>query len=218
MARSDLAIIIPALNEEESIENIVVSCSKYGDVIVVNDGSVDKTGYVAMKSGAFVLNHVIKRGYDEALNTGFAFAFNNKYSFLISIDADGQHDPSYIPSFVKRLNSGFDIVIGKRQTQARFSEYLFSYYTKYFWDISDPLSGLKGYKSTVYKSLGHFDSYQSIGTELLLFALKKGYKIGEMEIKVKLRKGNPRFGSLIKSNLRIIKSLLSAFFKNYNYL
>ena len=54
-----------------------------------------------------------------------------KYSFFITIDADGQHEPSCIPHFVKKLNSGFDVVVGKRQTQARFSEYLFSFY--YRW-------------------------------------------------------------------------------------
>ena len=218
MGRSDVAIIIPAFNEEKSIENIVTSCSKYGKVIVINDGSNDKTSYKASKAGSLVLNHSKKKGYDAALNTGFRYAFQKKYKFFITLDADGQHDPIYIPNFIKKLNSGFDIVVGNRDFKARFSENLFDIYTKTFWNISDPLSGLKAYKYDVYHKLGYFDSYKSIGTELLLFGLKKGYKVTNMNIKVKPRKDNSRFGSLIKSNLKIIKSLLLSFLKNYNYL
>ena len=83
MGRSDIAIIIPAFNEEKSIENIVTSCTKYGEVIVINDGSNDKTSYKATKAGSLVLNHSKKKGYDAALNTGFNYAFQKKYKFLL---------------------------------------------------------------------------------------------------------------------------------------
>ena len=111
MGRSDVAIIIPAFNEEKSIENIVTSCSKYGKVIVINDGSNDKTSYKATKAGSLVLNHSKKKGYDAALNTGFSYAFQKKYKFFITLDADGQHDPSYLPLFINEIESesGFEI-------------------------------------------------------------------------------------------------------------
>ena len=60
MGRSDIAIIIPAFNEEKSIENIVTSCTKYGEVIVINDGSNDKTSYKATKAGSLVLKNTKK--------------------------------------------------------------------------------------------------------------------------------------------------------------
>ena len=187
MGKSEVAIIIPAFNEEKSIEDVVTSCSKYGKVIVVNDGSIDKTSLLATKAGALVLNHVKTKGYDDALNTGFNYAFKKNYKYFITIDADGQHDPACITSFIKKCNSGFDIVVGNRKTKARISEILFDFYTRIFWSISDPLSGLKVYKNNIYKRLGYFDSYQSIGTELVLFALKKGYKVANIEINIRKR-------------------------------
>ena len=85
-----------------------------------------------------------------------------------------------------------------------------------FWNISDPLSGLKGYKSSVYERLGYFDSYNSIGTELLLFSLKRGFKVTESQINVRQRFGRSRFGTAFKSNLKILNSFLLSFFKSYN--
>ena len=216
MDRSKVAILIPALNEENSIGRVVENCLNYGEVIVVNDGSIDKTKLIANKKGAIVLNHPFKMGYDKALNTCFDYAFKRKYLFFVTVDADGQHNPSDLETLINKLDKGFEVVVGNRETKARLSEYVFSLYTKIFWNISDPLSGMKGYKSSVYEKLGYFDSYNSIGTELLLFSLKKGYKVTEIQINVHPRFGKSRFGNAFRSNLRILKSFIFSFFKSYN--
>lgn len=216
MARSDVAIIIPAFNEEKSIFFVIKKSLKYGDVIVINDGSNDNTKIISESAGAIVLNNKKPGGYDNALNKGFEFVANKNYHFAVTIDADGQHDPLCIPKLLNKIRLGFDLVIGKRQKKARISEHIFSFYTQNFWNISDPLSGLKAYKLEIYHELGYFDSYYSIGTEMLLFSLKSGFKVCEETIEVKPREGKSRFGNLIKANYKILKSFILSFSKKYN--
>ncbi len=216
MERYSLAIIIPAFNESDTITNIVKNCLKYGDVFVINDGSKDNTGLKASKCGAIVLNHNFSKGYDKAINTGFNYATQKNYQYILTIDADGQHDPKEIPHIVKKLELGADIVVGNRDKKGRIAEYFFSFYTKLFWNISDPLSGLKAYKIKLCKKIGYFDSYDSIGTEILLFALKNGMKVLEHDIKIKKRNGRSRFGSSLKANFKIIRSLTLSFLKKYS--
>lgn len=216
MDRYSLAIIIPAFNESNTITNVVENCRKYGEVIVINDGSNDNTGLKAAKCGAIVLSHDFPKGYDKAINTGFNYAIRGNYQYLLTLDADGQHDPKEIPLIVKKLELGADLVVGNRNKKARIAEYLFSFYTSLLWNISDPLSGFKAYKIKLCKKIGYFDSYDSIGTEILLFALKNGMKVLEHDIKTKQRNGKSRFGSFLKANFKIIRSLTLSFSKKYN--
>ena len=100
MERSDLAIIIPAFNEEDTISKIVKESLKFGDVIVINDGSTDKTKLIANNSGAIVLDNAKVQGYDKTINRGFDYAFKKEYLYVVTLDADGQHDPKYIPYLI----------------------------------------------------------------------------------------------------------------------
>ena len=93
MDRSRVAIVIPAFNEEKTISKVVRAANKFGKSIVVNDGSKDNTGEIAKRSGAIVFMHKINLGYDAALNTGFKKAAKLKFDYIITLDADGQHDP-----------------------------------------------------------------------------------------------------------------------------
>lgn len=216
MDRSSLVIIIPAFNEDRTISEIVKRCLRYGEVVVIDDSSNDDTGLKAFESGAIVLNNSSQNGYDNALNAGFSYALKKKYSFIVTIDADGQHDTREIPFLIEKLQLGADLVIGKRNHKARIAEYLFSFYTQLFWKIYDPLSGYKAYTFELCKKIGYFDSYKSIGTEILLFSLKNGFKVLEHDIKIKSRSGKSRFGSLLKANYKIIRALFLSFFKTYN--
>ena len=99
------------------------------------------------------------------------------YEIIITLDADGQHDPAYISKFLKYIDEGADIVLGLRNESQRFSEKVFSTLLNYLYGISDPLCGFKVYKNKLYLLKGQFDSYNSIGTELLLFAIKNRLKI-----------------------------------------
>ncbi len=103
---------IPAHNEEEHIMGVVAEAKKYGDVMVYNDGSTDHTADVALKAGAKLLMGTENRGYGYALRELFERA-RCGYDVLITLDSDGQHDPSEIPHFLAAL-PGCGIVIGNR--------------------------------------------------------------------------------------------------------
>jgi len=206
----EICILIPAFNEVLSIKKVVEEVSKYGSVIVIDDGSTDLTGQISKDFGAIVLKHQKNQGYDKALNTGFKKANELKYKYLVTIDADGQHSGVNIGEFIEKLENGFIFVNGVRKSFQRLSEYVFSFYTKKIHNISDPLCGLKAYNLNVYSELGFFDSYSSIGTELMLYCSMKKYKTWQININEKPRVGVSRFGNSILSNILIIRSLVIA--------
>jgi glycosyltransferase involved in cell wall biosynthesis len=114
----NVIVIIPAYNEEkritEVIEGVYASVPE-ADVVVINDCSRDNTAEVARRAGAFVISHPFNMGYGVAIQTGYKYARNNKYDFLVQLDADGQHDPACIPALLKPVVAGeADIAIGSR--------------------------------------------------------------------------------------------------------
>jgi glycosyltransferase involved in cell wall biosynthesis len=108
-----MLIIIPAYNEESNIGKIVSQCLRYDPVLVIDDGSADLTASVAIEAGADVVSHRENRGYGEALQTGYRYALKNGHDVVVQLDADGQHEPRYIPDLVRNL-AGVDMVLGSR--------------------------------------------------------------------------------------------------------
>jgi len=108
--------IIPAFNEAENISKVISGILEHAiDVIVVDDGSLDETFLLAERSGAYVIRHAKRCGKGLSLKSGFDYAIKNGYDIIISMDADGQHDPAGIPLFLdkaKKIGSG--IVLGNR--------------------------------------------------------------------------------------------------------
>ncbi|MDI6605495.1 MAG: glycosyltransferase family 2 protein, partial [Thermoanaerobacteraceae bacterium] len=98
--RDKILLIIPALNEEKTIYNLinVIKRSVDADILVINDGSNDNTEIEAKKGGAVVINLPFNVGIGGAMQTGYKYAYINDYDIAIQIDGDGQHDPSYIYS------------------------------------------------------------------------------------------------------------------------
>lgn len=109
-------ILIPALNAERTVGAIARECkAAYDEVLVINDGSSDRTAEVAREAGAQVINHPVNRGKGGALKTGFAFALEHGFDAVITIDADGQHLPREIPKFLAAYEEcGADLIIGGR--------------------------------------------------------------------------------------------------------
>lgn len=109
-----LAIIIPAYNEAGTISAVISKAKKYGSVIVIDDASKDNTKEIAKKCGATVVSHEKNMGLGASLRTGFRYATSKKFDSVITLDADGQHDPSDIPKFISRLDEGYEFVLGQR--------------------------------------------------------------------------------------------------------
>lgn len=118
MSNEDLIVIIPAYNEDANVARVIGAIGKHlpgADVLVINDGSCDRTARVASQAGARVISHPYNMGYGAALQTGYKYARENGYKLLAQIDADGQHDPVYILDMLSLVRSGqADVVIGSR--------------------------------------------------------------------------------------------------------
>lgn len=110
--------VVPAYNEEETIEGVVDEIRKKApgvDVVVVDDGSVDHTAQKARAAGAFVVKHPFNMGIGAAVQTGFKFAVREGYDAAVQVDGDGQHNPKYIPQMIELLERGdADVVSGSR--------------------------------------------------------------------------------------------------------
>lgn len=205
--RSDLAIIIPALNEAEAIASVVIGVGKYGTVIVVDDGSTDDTGRIASDNGAIVVRHPINQGYDQSLADGLQFAIDRNFEFAITLDADGQHRANLIEPILNAFFSGYDLVLGCRDKRQRFSEMVFAWYSTVVWKVFDPLCGIKGYRLSALRAVCPLRTYDSVGTELAILASRSGWKIAQFPIFTTRRVGASRFGSGIKANWKILKAL-----------
>jgi glycosyltransferase involved in cell wall biosynthesis len=205
--RSRVGLIIPALNEAASVGGVVSLSAQYGVPIVVDDGSNDGTGATAAAAGADVVRHEVNRGYDAALESGFARAAQLGLAYAITLDADGQHDPTILPRILSELDAGADVVTGIRDKRQRLAEHAYAWYGRSRWDLHDPLCGMKGYRLDVYRAHGCFDSCRSIGTELIVYAIVCGYDVRQFPIVTRERRGAPRFGSLLRANLRIFRAL-----------
>jgi glycosyltransferase involved in cell wall biosynthesis len=109
-------VIVPALNEEQSVAAVVEATrgASY-DVCVVDDGSTDSTGVRAREAGATVLTVPLNLGVGGALRCGFRWALANGYDAVVQVDADGQHDPAEVAALLETMReTDADMVIGSR--------------------------------------------------------------------------------------------------------
>lgn len=119
--KEKIAVLIPAYNSEDTVGRVVGGIKKYiSDIVVVNDGSMDNTEEAASASGAYVINHKVRRGKGEALKTGFKALIDRGFKAILTMDADLQHDPEDIPLLIEKYREGgFGIVIGSRMASRR---------------------------------------------------------------------------------------------------
>jgi glycosyltransferase involved in cell wall biosynthesis len=116
-------VVVPALNEQETIGQVVQDVRKFGySVLVIDDGSSDQTSHRARAAGASVLELSMNLGVGGALQSGFNFALKHKYEAVVQIDADGQHPANEINNLVDKANAtGSDLVLGSRFLSASSS-------------------------------------------------------------------------------------------------
>lgn len=188
-------IIIPAYNAESTvgklIENIRVSLSQQTfnyDILLVNDGSTDKTGALASDCKVTAVSHALNLGKGEALKTGFKFASDHAYEAIVLMDADLQHDPAVLPAMLKfYLTNSYDIVIGTRTFDTkkmslprivsnRITSVLMSLRTGYV--IPDSQSGYRIIRTEMIKGMTLDSSRYEFESELLIRLAQKKAKMG----------------------------------------
>lgn len=173
------------------------------------------TPELAGRCGAVVVTHAESRGYDGALNSGFVRAKELGLRYVVTLDADGQLPAALVPAFVRQLETGADIVVGIRDTVPRLVEQAFREMTRALYGIRDPFCGMKGYRMKLFDQLGWFDSYGSVGTELMLHAVRHGAKLAQLAVPTKPRIGEARIGGSLKASYVLGRAALIGLAKHF---
>lgn len=224
---SKLSVFLPAYNEEANIGSTVrkvketlLKTAQEWEILVINDGSKDKTGEVVKKlaegdSRIKIINHPQNRGYGAALKSGF---YNSQYPWIAFIDSDGQFDFSEIANFIQtQRETKADLVIGyyrKRMVSK------FKIITSKIWELTvlllfglkvkDIDCGFKFFSKKVIETIPKLESERGafINSEFLIKAKKQGFKIVEIPVNHYPRKSGTGTGRDLNV---IIKSFVDLF-------
>jgi len=223
-------ISIPAYNEENNIVATIGKIRKYCspreyDVVVIDDGSKDKTRDRVLMAGEIVICHPYNMGYGVAIQTGYKYALENGYQLLAQIDADGQHDPRYIKKMIKMLTTdNLDLVVGsrfKRNTGykapwvRKIGMLMFSKIVSLVTGrkVTDSTSGYQVMNNKVMRFLTN-DQFPCDypDADLLIMLHFAGYKVDEIAMKMyENREGKSMHGSILKNFYYVAKMSLSIF-------
>jgi glycosyltransferase involved in cell wall biosynthesis len=193
-----ITVVLPAYNEEISIGTIVLLTRLYADkVIVVDDGSIDRTADVARKAGAEVIVHEANTGKGGALKTGFAAAASLGADIIVTMDSDGQHNPAEIPKLVAPIIKGeAEMVNGSRYLSGldkntpayrRFGQTVLDRFTTINsgLKITDSQSGFRAFAASIIDIFRFNAQGMAIESEMLADAGKAGIHIKEVDIGVR---------------------------------
>lgn len=201
-----LSIVLPAKNEAAAVGKTVQKIREsYPDaeIIVVDDGSTDETADISESAGATVVRHPYSKGNGAAIKTGSRAA---KGDVIVFMDADGQHDPGDIPRLLERIEKGYDMVVGARQSGSQasigrglangFYNQLASYMTGQ--KIEDLTSGFRAVKANKFREFLYLlpNGFSYPTTSTMAF-FRAGYSVAYIPIHAAKRIG--------KSHIRLLK-------------
>jgi len=189
--------VIPAFNEEKTIREVIEKAMLHiNEVIVVDDGSVDKTYEEAISTGATVIKHEKNYGVGRATRTGIQKALNAKADMVVTLDADGEHDPDDIPRLVQTaVDKAKNIVIGSRFLGQRTHAYNMPIINRisnkvstllvnkmFGTQIIDSQSGFRVYTRDVFEKVNCREDKYLYLTEVLIRAILCGLTVTEVPI------------------------------------
>jgi glycosyltransferase involved in cell wall biosynthesis len=223
IAKPIVVVGIPAYNEEKTIARVVLESQKVSDLVLVcNDGSDDLTEEIAESLGAKVIRHNRNVGYGAAIRSLFNSARELGADVLVTLDADGQHNPAEIPEIVKPIIQGTaDISIGSRfmDTQKRVDMPLYrklgiEIITRLVngssrTSISDAQSGFRAYNRKAIDSFKIVETGMGASVEILLEAIKNGLTICEVPSTCKYKSNGEATSTKhpIKHGINVVMSL-----------
>ena len=221
-------VLIPALNEQATIREVVLEVMDNGfDVVVINDGSGDKTAEFARAAGATVLNLRVNLGVGGALRCGFRYAVNNGYRSVVQCDADGQHPISHIQKLIDTSNqTSSHLVIGSRfryeeilmtvPRHRRFAMWLLGVIASRACQtkITDSTSGFRLISEPLLSQFAkNFPSHFLGDTfEANVVAGRAGYKVKEVAAPISDRKAGVSSTGSGRSIIMIARSILVVLF------
>lgn len=227
-AREDIAIdcpnqlrliaLIPAYNEERFIASVVLKTKRYVDEVwVVDDGSQDATAELAREAGAFVICHERNQGKGAALNTGFRALRNLEDALVVTLDADGQHDPAELQAVIAPIQAGeADLVVGSRYL-AKDSDVPISriWGHKFFNSItflasgvavSDSQSGYRAFSRRAMEVITFNSRSFSVESEMQFLANQHGLRVVEVPIVIRYPDQPKR--SVVRHGLIVLNGVL----------
>lgn len=231
-----LSILIPAYNEEKTIGRVITEIPKKMDfiydieVIVIDDGSKDKTAEIAKKSGAITFSFTKNKGLAKAISYGFSKCLERDSDILVILDADNQYDSKEIPLILEPiLQKKADIVLGDRQVktldhmsgQKKIGNRLVSRVVSSLigTKISDSQTGFRAFNKEAIRRLNIFSGY-TYTQETLLQAKFKGLRIVQVPITFRKREDKSRLISNIFTYAARTISLLAStivFYKSFKF-
>lgn len=234
--QTDILVGIPAYNEAETIGTVTESALTYADeVLVVDDGSTDRTAAVARSAGATVVEHERNSGYGSGLTTLFEEAENRSVEMLVILDGDNQHDTRDIPRLVDELDeTNAEIAIGNRFGETATTE-MPRYRQGGLWVINtmvnlsmgnlrpssriqDAQSGFRAYDETAIRTMvdhsSEIDDQMSASTDILQLANANGLEITEVPTTISYDVSNPSTRHPVTHGLSIVNRILTTLERN----
>ncbi|NRA01010.1 MAG: glycosyltransferase family 2 protein [Myxococcales bacterium] len=216
-------LLIPAFNEETSLPQVLDRVRETGidfEIVVVDDGSSDRTGEIARNTGATVLRHPFNLGYGAALQTGYKYALETDTEFLVQLDSDGQHNPADLSRLLQPvLEDRQDLVIGSRFLGSDYrmgalraiGRLLFSAIARLFGlRVSDPTSGYQAMNRRVLSAHSQ-DSFpvDYPDVNVLIAASRQGLRISEEPVDMSAETRASTMHGGFRSLYYVYKMLLS---------
>ncbi|MBQ9329173.1 MAG: glycosyltransferase family 2 protein [Solobacterium sp.] len=188
-------IVIPAYNEEENIVRVVSHLQEVlpqYDYVVINDGSSDHTRDLCIEHGFHLIDQPINLGLAGTFQCGMKYAEKHGYDAVIQFDGDGQHRPEYIPEMEKKIEEGYDIVIGSRfltkkkpSSMRMVGSNLIQSLTKMTTGqiLSDPTSGMRMYGKRVIQAMAEQINLNP-EPDTISFLMRCGAKVAEIQVEM----------------------------------
>lgn len=223
----DIAILTAALNEEVSLPPLIRELSRRYDVYVVDDGSSDGTEQAARSSGAMVIRHSLNLGQGYAMITGIKAILSascRSFDYIVYLDADGQHDPSEVPLFIRKAeDEGLDVVVGSRvlgsdyKDSPLFRRMFLPLFTAVInrltgYQLTDAMCGFRLFRvSSLRKILPVFDHMlepQYLASEMFIRFAKAGLSVGEVPVRLRPRLHGASRKGLFRYGYGIIRAII----------
>lgn len=219
----NLVVVIPAYNEERTIVGVIRALKAKGftRIIVVDDGSTDRTGILARaEEDVVVLRHILNRGLGGALGTGLTGALRFRPAIIVTCDADGQHDPDDIPRMIEPIaKREADVVIGSRQQEAaripiarQAAHRVANLVTYLLFGVSttDSQSGLRAFSREAAERIQIMTSGMEVSSEILAEIRRNRLRLREVPIKAIYTDYSLSKGQSFTMGLRTLAKLIVA--------
>jgi glycosyltransferase involved in cell wall biosynthesis len=208
-------IVLPAYNEESAISGVLDTLHREGwrNIIVVDDGSRDRTTEIARSKGALVVRHKKNMGLGAALRTGLTKARELGADCAVTFDADGQHDPKAVRALVGAMNDA-DLVIGVRQHigipfHKLVGNFGLNLITCLFSGVlTDSQSGLRAFGKRALKLIYIRSNRYEVSSEIIIQAKKQGLKLRDVPVKCFYTEYSRARGTTITSGFKIFWGLI----------